>query len=110
MSDEKRKLSPMFLIKPGSMSPRDIRRAEKACGIVIAECSDPDATRHLDKPIDADIDLQAWAALSLVRSIVNSDAGYTTSYSKGTLLDWFVQRLMSGKPIESVKRVASSRK
>lgn len=46
MSDDKKpRMKPLFLIPPKSMSAKDIRRAERLAGIVIAECSDAPSAR-----------------------------------------------------------------
>lgn len=104
MSD---KLKPMFVIKPKTMSRRDINRAEKACGIVIIECAEPEDARFLEAPIDAEIDIQARGALDLMRVIVT---GTTTHYSRDWMVTWFVNALMRERKPEPVKRIAPVRK
>lgn len=89
------RLKPLFLIKPNSMSARDIRRAEKLAGICIAECEAPEAARFLEPPIDADIDVQARAALSLMRYIVTETSTTTAMFYGSTLIKRFVDMVIA---------------
>lgn len=68
------RMKPLFLVKPGTMSRADIRRAEKLAGVCIVECADPEGSRYSDPPIDAEIDVQARAALSLLRVILRQES------------------------------------
>ncbi len=99
------KMKPLFLITPGAMGKRDIRRAEKLCGICIAECKDPSAVRLLEPPIDAGMDAQTQAALALARMLVYHEGNNATSFTKASLVEWFTQSLMSfSKSPETVKK------
>jgi hypothetical protein len=84
---------PLFIVKPGTMSRADIKRAEKLAAICVVECSDPDAVRFLEPPPDAGLDVQARAALSLVRLVTNG----TGPYQRGELLKWFVDQILNFK-------------
>lgn len=86
------KLMPLFLIKPGSMKRRDIIRAEKQSGICIVECAEPEAARYQELPISYNLDDQARAALSLMRSVISSP---TVDFKRGDLTKWFVDALLS---------------
>ena len=105
MSDDKR-LRPLFLAKPGSISRKDILRAERICGICIIECIDPDAARFCEPPLGANLDEQARAALDLMRLIVHSDK---SSFTGGDLTKWFVGQLLSWNKPPEVKRVPRGR-
>lgn len=100
MSEEK--LRPMFLAKPGTINRSDIRRAEKFCGIVIVECSDPESTRFCEPPLGADLDEQARAALSLMRMIIDVD---NPNFTRGDLTKWFTKQLLSCKTPATVGKV-----
>lgn len=95
-------LKPMFLVKPDTVSRRDINRAEKHCGICIIECADPDSARYSEAPLGADLDEQARAALSLMRKVLSvTDQNFT----RGQLTKWFVEEILHSPTIETVKRV-----
>jgi hypothetical protein len=87
-----RMLKPMFLVKPGTVSRRDINRAEKHSGILIIECADPDAARYQELPLQYDLDDQARAALSLMRVVISSPS---PNFTRGELTKWFVEQLMN---------------
>lgn len=84
-----------------------MRRAEKQTGLCIVQCTDPDAVRMLEPPIDAEIPAQARAALSLFRYIKDTGTSNTSStFYKGDLLRWFVDALCkepTPPPVASVK-------
>jgi hypothetical protein len=101
------KTKPLFLIKPGTIKASDLKRIEKECGIVIAECKEPDAVRLLEPPIGADIDEQSRAALTLFRYIAEGTVGYSTTFYGATLIRFFVNALLEGaqpKRVEKVKK------
>ena len=100
---EPSKAKPLFLVKPDTMSRADIRRAERLCGICIVECKTPDEARFLDPPLDAQIDVQARAALALTRIVVQHQE---TTFTRSTLLKWFVSHLTDQAPgaVTPVKR------
>jgi hypothetical protein len=94
-------LKPMFVVKPKTISRRDIKRAQEQCGICIIECSDPDSARYSEPPIMADIDEQSRAAYSLLRMIVTTGTS-STSFYKGDLIKFFVNSLLNDKrPVET---------
>jgi len=95
-------LKPLFLALPGSISRRDILRAEKMCGICIVECKDPDAARYSEPPLGANLDEQSRAALSLMRVIVSAGE---QNFTRGQLTKWFVEELLTWKRPPEVKRV-----
>lgn len=87
-------LRPLFLIKPGTMSRKDISRAERLAGICIVECGEPDAARFCEAPLGADLDEQARAALSLMRTVISHP---DTNFTRGSLTKWFVAELLTWK-------------
>ena len=108
MSDDAKppqRMQPLFLIKPKTISAKDIKRAEQRCGITIVECSDPETARFLEPPIDADIDAQARAALSLFRYIVRGTESPTTVFYGGNLIKWFTNTLIEQPLPPRVPRV-----
>ena len=96
------KLKPLFVVKPKTMTRRDINRAEKHAGIIVVECEDPEQARFLEPPIDAEIDVQARGALDLMRVVAS---GTTINYSRDWLVTWFVNALMRERRPEPVKRI-----
>lgn len=104
MSD---KAKPLFLVKPNTMSRDDINRAETEAHIVIVECAEPEHVRLMDPPIDAQIDMQARAALDLMRVVATSASA---QYSRDWLVTWFVNALMRERRPEPVKRVEKVKK
>lgn len=105
MSTDPVKVKPLFLIKPGAMKPRDLRRVEKHCGVIIAECSEPDSVRLVEPPLDADMDAQARAALTLTRLLINDDGPIHKSFSKGDLIRFFTKVLMEAPQPKTVTKV-----
>lgn len=97
----------LFVVKPKSMSREDIDRAEKECGIVIVECAEPDRIRLVDPPIDAGIDVQAKAAIELMRVIAT---GTTTNYSRDWLMTWLVNAIIRERRPDPVPRVEKVKK
>lgn len=105
MMEEKKAtlLKPLFLVKPGTVSQKDIRRAERLTGIVFVECSEPDSARYMEPPLHVGIDAQSRAALSLVRIIMKHP---NADLNRGAITKWFVELLMDGEvptPVEKVK-------
>ncbi len=96
---QNKKLRPLFLTKPKTISREDIKRAERLCGICIVECAEPDATRFCEPPIGMDLDTQARAALTLMRTIVNHES---QNFSRAELTKWFVKELISWNQPNSV--------
>ena len=94
---------PIFLIAPGSISKRDIKRIEKLGAVVVAECANAGLARFLEPPITAvPLDAHSAAAIKLARHIVNTDQA---SFYKSDLVRWFVQMLLSQPGIEKVVTV-----
>jgi hypothetical protein len=82
-----------------------MRRAEKECGIVIVECKEPNAVRLLEPPVDAEIDVQARAALSLARMLVHYDSAINTTFGKGDLIQFFTRALIVNQQPQTVTKV-----
>jgi hypothetical protein len=99
---DKEQLRPLFLAKPGSISRKDISRAERFCGICIVECADPEASRFCEPPLGANLDEQARAALSLMRIVLNHSS---TTFTRGDLTKWFTEQLLSWNAPATVKKV-----
>jgi len=97
-------MRPLFLVKPGTVSRRDIARAEKQSGICIVECSDTESARFCEPPLHANLDDQARAALSLLRMVLTQQS---VDFKRGDLTKWFAQALLDGKRPEPVKPVKS---
>jgi hypothetical protein len=89
------------------MSKRDIARTERKGGILIVECSKPDATRFAEPPLDAELDVQARAAMQLVRWIIGKSTTYSTSNSDAT--QFFVRTLLDGGRPPSVETVKKAK-
>lgn len=99
-------LRPLFLVKTGTMTRRDINRAERLCGVCIVECNNPDEARYSEAPINAGLDVQAVAALSLMRMVLRSQS---YNFTRGDLTKWFVDMLMGERavlvaPVQDVKK------
>lgn len=94
---------PLFIIKAGTMSSRDIRRIEKLCDVVVAESTMPGEERFLET-VFIDADAKARAAYELFRRIKDTQA---ERLDKSTLIKWFVDILLNGGNIETVKQVKS---
>lgn len=88
------KTRPLFLVKPQSISPADIKRAERLAGICIIECVDPEAARLLEPPLDADMDRQARAALALMRYVASYKAENNNHFTVGTLQKFILDVLV----------------
>lgn len=104
------KARPLFIVKPKTMSRTDIRRAEKLTGICVVECDDPASVRLLEPPIDAEIGLQARAALKIFRMMVNGGQHNTVTYNKSDVMRWFLDMLIAGSPIPEPPRVPPVKK
>jgi hypothetical protein len=65
MSAEGKKAMLTLLVKTGTVSRRDIARAERLSFLCIVECSDPESSRFLEPPsLISNLDDQARAAQS----------------------------------------------
>lgn len=91
--DACKQLKPLFVVKPGSVSRKDIMRAERHSGICIVECAEPEAARYQELPIMHNLDDQARAALSLLRMVIHSQS---VDFKRAELTKWFVQQLLEG--------------
>jgi hypothetical protein len=89
--ENRKMLKPLFLVKPGSVSRKDIARAEKHSGICIVECSEPETARYQELPMAYDLNDQARAALSLMRMVVSAN---TVDFKRGDLTKWFIDALL----------------
>lgn len=102
-------MKPLFIIKPGSMSPQDIKRAERFAGLVIVECADPSAVRLLEPPLDKDVPAQAQAALQLMRKVTKWTTSGDCNFSRHWLMQGFLDTLIMDEPpppplpVQSVK-------
>ena len=92
---ENPRLKPLFLVKPKTMSRRDIRRAEQQAGICIVECADPESARYSEPPLGANLDDQARAALSLFRMVMGAQM---VEFKRSELMKWFIEALLKGAP------------
>lgn len=94
---------PLFLVKPGTIKPADIKRAERMCGVCIVECEDPNDARFLIPPPPADMEAQARVALKVINWIASErgvvDRGETARYFLKLLSDY-------PKPIQQIKAAA----
>src|ERR1700676_4273517 len=105
---DKKILKPLFIVKPGSVSRKDISRAEKHAGICIIECADPESARYQELPLQYNLNDQARAALSLMRIVLRSTS---TDFKRGDLTKWFVEQLMAwDSETKNVEPVATVRK
>jgi hypothetical protein len=97
------RLKPLFLVKPGTVSRKDIQRAERHSGICMIECADPESARYSEPPIDAKLDVQARAALSLLRMILRNGS---SNFTRAELTKFFVEALLSGTSPTPIPPVA----
>ena len=74
MSEDKKWALPLLIVKPGTVSKRDIARAEKSAFILIVECVEPESVRFLAPPPPATLSDQAAAAMELMRVVLRADA------------------------------------
>lgn len=86
---------PLFLVRTGTMSREDIARAEALADVCIVECSEPEAARYCDPPITADIDVQARAALSIMRTVLASP---NNTVYRSDITKWFVEMVLNPEP------------
>jgi hypothetical protein len=101
-NDTKRAL-PLFLVKKGTISPKDIRRIERLSLVCVVESTEPEAVRLLEPPVDADIPAQARAALHLFRWM--KDTGDNNgSFAKRDIVKYFVDILMRSDEVQRVDK------
>lgn len=77
------------------MKPKDIRRVERLCGIVVVECAKAEDVRLMEPPVDAGVPAQAQAALNLFRRVRATEGNHQTYFYKGTLIEWFVAEIFA---------------
>lgn len=95
-------LKPLFLVKPGSVSRKDIERALRHSGVCIVECAETEAARYSEPPLGTDLNEQARAALSLMRMVIASPSA---EFKRGELTKWFVDAILNGRVPEKVPPV-----
>jgi hypothetical protein len=100
-------LKPLFLVKPGSVSRKDIERALRHSGVCIVECSETESARYSEPPMGTDLNEQARAALSLMRMVIASP---NAEFKRGELTKWFVDAILNGRIPEKVPHVAAARR
>jgi hypothetical protein len=105
MNDNKQ-FRPLFLVKPKSVSEKDIRRVERLCGICMVECAEPEMARYSEPPLGANLDEQARAALSLLRMVLRSESA---NFTRGELTRWFVDKLINGGKVQNVPPVKADK-
>lgn len=99
---------PILMVKPGTVSKEDIKRAFENGFVLIIENSEPAEARFIEPPIMAKIDAQARAALSLFRNIVfNGNSG--SSYHRCELTAFWIKALMESSAPESVAKVKGAK-
>lgn len=70
---------PVVIVKPGTVSKKDIERAEKKGMLCIIECAEPESVRFLDPPAGTQIEERARAAYKLMRVIVTTPQHWSRS-------------------------------
>jgi hypothetical protein len=103
---EKRHM-PVLMVKPGTVSKKDIELARNLGFILIIECSEPEAARFVEPPIPANMDDQTRACVDLFRYIIDCGGRDTTLYRADLVARW-VRALMQGKRPESVPKTAKA--
>ncbi len=94
---------PVFLIAPGSIAKRDIKRIEQLSGVVVVECSSAGLARFLEPPITAvPLEAHAAAAIRLFRHILDTESN---SFYKADIVKWFVKMLLTQPGIDKVTTV-----
>lgn len=94
----------LFLVKSGTISKEDIKRAERMTGVCIVECEDPAAARFLVPPPVADITMQADAAMKVLTWITTIDA---QQIWKSQVTSYFTKLLCQPAP-QAIKRVTAA--
>jgi hypothetical protein len=103
----KKRSLPLLVVKTGTVSKEDIKRAEESAFICIIESENPEALRILDMPLQtASLDAQSRAALSLLRRILSA-GNSTANLQKADLVQIYVEALI-GKE-EVVPKVPSAK-
>jgi len=94
------KLKPLLIVKPGTVSRKDINRAEQHGGICIIECMEPGEARFMEPPLQANMDSQSRAAMQLLRVVLNGRPDHVLG--RGDLIKVFVDALMNEHPPKAV--------
>lgn len=104
--DQPQKAMAVLLVRPKTISRKDIERAERIGGICIVECADPESARFVEAPALVErLEVQARAALWLLRRVVE---GQEQQFSRGELTKWFVGALLDGKRPDPAPSVRSA--
>lgn len=93
----------LFLVKTGTMSKEDIKRAERMTGVCIVECEDPATARFLVPPPVADITTQADAAMKVLTWI----AGLNDSTVFRSQITGYFTRLLCQPAPQAVKKITA---
>ena len=93
----------LFLVKSGTMSKDDIKRAELMTGVCIVECEEPGSARFLVPPPTADITLQADAAMKVLTWI----AGLSNQQVWRSEITAYFTKLLCQPSPQAVKRVTA---
>jgi len=92
---------PLLLIKPGSMKPEDIKRAERLADVCIVECDDSASARFATPPPHANTEAQAAAAMRVLHWVSRQ----TGVVNCAELTKYFTNFLLEQpKPLEQVKK------
>lgn len=97
------RIKPLLVVKPGTISRRDIARAEKSASVLVIECADPESARFMLPPPESTIGDQAGAALSLMRMVLSTSE---PTFTRGTLTKFFCDALLRNdkpKPVPPVQ-------
>lgn len=97
---EKRHM-PILMVKPGTVSKKDIELARNLGFILIIECDEPEAARFVEPPIPASMDDQTRACLDLFRYVMDTGNRDTVFYKVDLVQRW-VRALTQGKRPDSV--------
>ncbi len=99
---------PLFIIKRGSMSRRDIARIEKHAGLLVVESDDPASAVSVSKPCPSAVPMHAQVALELFRRITKA---LKTHYTKEQFLQEFCTILITEhdlvKPVTEAQKVTA---
>lgn len=93
---------PLFLVKPGTMTQEDIKRAERMACVCIVECAEPEAARYLVPPLAGDITAQGVAALRVLQWIADTDA---SQIWKNQITSYFTKLIIQqAQPVLKVQK------
>jgi hypothetical protein len=114
MSEQETRPKALFLVKPKTMSREDIERIQTECGIVVAECEEPDAVRALEPSLSANADAVLQASWRTLRWILYYEGAAGTQFAKHTVTETFVKLLLNSyveqpTPVQKVQKVRHSK-